>query len=69
MRIAPDSWKRILSDGKPTARVACPGCGFAAALAGTHTIDASGDVMPSLDCPKCDFHDHVTLIGWKGELP
>ena len=67
VRIAPDSWRRIRSDGQTTARVACPGCGFSATLRNSgHTIDSNGDMMPSLDCPRCQFHDHVTLIGWPG---
>lgn len=30
----------------------------------THTIKQDGTVDPSAQCPKCDFHEDVKLIGY-----
>lgn len=56
-------WQRT-ENGK-TAVIACPDCGKISSLA-DHEIDSIGVVKPSLMCPhdKCQFHDHVQLIGW-----
>lgn len=45
-----------------TARICCPVCGYAGLL--DHKIDATGLVTPSVQCPMCDFHEHVLLIDW-----
>lgn len=29
-----------------------------------HTIAIDGMVTPSVQCPKCGFHEHVKLIGY-----
>lgn len=60
------TWQRTTRDGKETARIACPYCGFAASLAETHEIDSTGRVTPSVVCPTddCAFHDYVFLHGW-----
>lgn len=44
--------------------VTCPGCGLKASL--DHDVADDGKVSPSLDCPECEFHAHVTLAGWGG---
>lgn len=38
----------------------CPKCSQAHSLT-THTIREDGEVVPSVVCGKCDFHDYVTL--------
>jgi len=42
--------------------VTCPGCGMKAGL--DHTVEANGDVNPSLDCPECSYHVWASLEGW-----
>ena len=61
------TWHR---DGAPdnilAVSVACPACGKIAGLE-DHKIDVTGEVSPSVVCPRegCIFHDWVTLYGWK----
>lgn len=38
----------------------CPKCGQVHQLV-THTVRDDGEVVPSVVCGKCDFHDFVTL--------
>lgn len=38
----------------------CPKCGQAHVLT-PHHVYACGDVLPSVVCGKCDFHDYITL--------
>jgi hypothetical protein len=61
--IDPDSWVAVVSDGKKTARVRCPGCKKWLLL--NHEIAANGEIAPSLDCPLCDFHAYGRLDGWR----
>lgn len=43
--------------------VVCPGCKTRMPL--EHTISAKGVVTPSLDCPRCVYHEsNVVLEGW-----
>ena len=58
-------WRRVQSEGVPTANASCPKCGLSASLS-DHDIAENGQVSPSLVCPgeTCDFHDNVTLVGW-----
>jgi ribosomal protein S27AE len=56
------SWMRITSDGRETARVACPRCGIAQSLA-DHEIATDGTVTPSALC-DCGFHEMIALDGW-----
>ena len=69
------NWKPVRIDGEPGAVFKCPKCGGEAVLggevqpkldAGGHTMDAEGNVSPSVVCPfdPCDFHQFVTLVGW-----
>lgn len=65
-----------LENGQRTATMSCPN-GHAASLS-QHTIHDDGRVEPSVECPdggryspdqqyacpKCSFHDYVTLEGW-----
>ena len=48
-------------------RVVCPNGhgGFIDA----HTIDATGVVTPSVECPRegCGWHANIRLLGWKKE--
>lgn len=61
----PGRWKEAVRDGKRTANVSCPGCGYVASLL-AHKILEDGLVQPSVICPKhCGFRDHVKLVGWK----
>ena len=49
------------------AIVTCPRCGRECSIGkATHSIGATGKVMPSMICPHdgCDFHEYVTLAGW-----
>lgn len=52
------------------ALLCCPGCGDKFHLANDpedgHTINASGNVVPSVVCPgeACKWHVHVELAGW-----
>lgn len=62
-------WKRITSDGKPTAIITCPSCGGFGSLA-NHNIAADGTVTPSLVCPwtkelGCSYHEMGKLEGWR----
>ena len=38
----------------------CPKCGQAHQLA-THAVRSDGEVVPSVVCGKCDFHDFISL--------
>lgn len=59
----PGEWRRVIIDGKATARLCCPGCHLHATL--DHEIDAEGRVTPSVDCPECSYHETgVVLEGW-----
>lgn len=63
--LRPGEYRRILSDGKPSARACCPVCGWVATL--DHEIDAQGNVTPSVQCanPQCKFHaEPVRLLQW-----
>jgi len=50
----------------PKAVVMCPN-GHSLFLGETHTIQADGQVMPSLVCgiDGCGFHKFVRLMGWE----
>ena len=62
--LAMGEWHLITSDGKLSARMACPGCGVNGSLAG-HEIDRLGNVTPSVDCTECEYHETgVILEGW-----
>lgn len=58
-------WRPVTVDGKPTAKVSCPGCGSVANL-DNFVIDENGIPDASLDCkhPGCTFHTTVVLMGW-----
>lgn len=45
--------------------VKCPTCGCIGNL--DHDVSSEGVVSPSLDCPKCIFHEFVILEGWDEE--
>lgn len=64
-RPGPAFWSRGTLDGVESIRVGCPGCALVATLQPTHSVDRDGMVSPSLDCPKCPFHDHVKLVGYQ----
>ncbi len=62
--LAAGEWHPITSDGKPSARMACPGCGANGSLA-DHEIDEAGNVTPSVDCTECEYHEvGVVVEGW-----
>jgi hypothetical protein len=62
--LAPGTWHPITADGKPSARMACPGCGANGSLT-DHEIDSEGRITPSVDCTQCDYHEvGVVLEGW-----
>ena len=42
--------------------VRCPQCENECPL--DHTVDAKGNVDPSLNCPNCPYHETVRLVGW-----
>lgn len=64
----PGTWSPRRIDGKNSASFVCSKCGDAATLA-DHTISSTGVVQPSVMCaaPNCDYHDHITLVGWVAE--
>ncbi len=63
--LAAGEWHPVIVDGKPSARMACPGCGANGSLA-DHEIDAAGNVTPSVDCTECAYHETgVVLEGWR----
>ena len=41
-------------------KMSCPLCGVEGDLT-EHSVGKDGAVTPSVDCPECDFHDHVRL--------
>lgn len=57
-------WQYVNVNGVTTARISCPECGVSASLEETHKIQKNGNVIPSIDCPKCSFHDFVMLKNW-----
>ena len=60
------TWLRIISDGRVSARMSCPGCGSTGTLT-LHEIDHLGNVTPSVDCEECDYHESgLVLVGWEG---
>ncbi len=60
------TWLRITFEGGVSARMTCPGCGTTGTLT-QHSIDAQGNVKPSVDCTECEYHESgVVLEGWKG---
>lgn len=57
----------INDDGSISPSVVCPNPVYA--IRPPTPELANHDMrMPTLDCPKCDFHNHITLIGW-GRFP
>lgn len=61
--MSPGEWFPVTSEGRLTARVACPDCGQVATL--DHDILADGTITPSLDCPVgCGFHEQGRLLEW-----
>jgi predicted RNA-binding Zn-ribbon protein involved in translation (DUF1610 family) len=63
----PGSWKGIVVQlGDRSASFTCPKCGTTMALV-EHRIDRRGKVWPSVVCPKpkCSFHEHIRLAGWR----
>lgn len=57
-----DKWFLVRADGLPAVRVYCPSCDVGALL--DHEVGPHGEVWPSLDCPNCNFHEHVKLKHW-----
>ena len=62
--IQPGPWWRWddLAAGGPRVEVKAP-CGHIGLL--DHEVQPDGTVTPSLDCPRCSFHDHVRLLEWR----
>lgn len=68
---APGTWWRHVFEDVKSVMVKCPRCGKIGEVsseAGEHHIFSTGEVQPSLACPRmgCDFHEYVTLEGWTG---
>jgi hypothetical protein len=67
----PASWRSWLfgPERLQGAAVVCPS-GHAFSIGGgrpfgsVHSIDAQGNVQPSVVCPDCDWHVMVRLQGW-----
>lgn len=64
-------WLRILSrpqgtmaQRRPMPILKCPN-GHRFAVAGGHSVEASGDVNPRVKCPECDWVALVQLDGWE----
>lgn len=70
-------WPSAQEDGRLSATLYCPGCAGPHSLS-AHAIMVNGVVSPSCaipphkseqaECSTCEFHDHVTLVGWPQEL-
>lgn len=58
-----NKWAFVNRNEKRILKIACPSCGQWGDLE-DHSIDEHGQVVPSVDCPECDFHDLVILIGF-----
>lgn len=61
----PGEYIQVLYEGKPTARIGCPGCGQSGIL--DHEIADDGTVTPSIQCPgdDCGYHETgCVLTGW-----
>lgn len=60
----PNTWKRVMADGKPTALYTCPN--GHTGLIDEHEISSDGTVSPSVVCTEngCDFHDYIKLRDW-----
>lgn len=57
-----DDWWLSKRNWQPVLYILCPECGIRAEL--QHVIRPGGKVEPSVDCPDCNFHEHITLEGW-----
>ena len=72
---APGTWWCHVGEVlKLLVMVKCPACGKIADIsleAGEHHIFSTGEVQPSLACPRdgCDFHEFVMLAGWPDDTP
>jgi len=58
-----DKWAFINRDGKQVLKLQCPQCKEWGDLE-DHSVDECGQVVPSVDCTECDFHDLVILTGF-----
>lgn len=61
------TWFTAKQDGRPEVFLVCQ-CGVSAPLLATHKISNTGEVQPSVVCDNCNFHEHIRLLGYKGEL-
>lgn len=73
-RMRPGEWRPLIGSDGLSAMICCPECQKEATLT-KHTIEANGEVRPSVvcpfgqvECPHCSFHVHATLVGWPEEL-
>ena len=57
----PLTWKAVRQEGNITADIICPNGHFGVL---DHEIAHDGIVTPSVDCPRCDFHDSIKLLHW-----
>ncbi len=69
---APGTWWTHAGEASKSVMVKCPRCGKIGGVGlgdGYHHILSTGEVQPSLVCPRlgCDFHEHVTLEGWSDD--
>lgn len=62
----PATWSLATGQGGFTALVNCPLCGRPGSLSRHHTIQSSGNVVPSVVCgfEDCEFHAYVFLEDW-----
>ena len=58
-----EKWLFVNCDDKRVLKLKCPGCGQWGYL-DDHSVDECGQVVPSVDCPECNFHDLVILTGF-----
>lgn len=62
------SWLPLQTPSGPSASFVCSNGHYGTLL--DHTIAEDGEVSPSVECTgvlngqKCDFHEHIKLIGW-----
>lgn len=67
-KMEPGTWMSAIRDDKPIIKIACPDCGKAGALEGTHTVDKAGGVHPSVVC-DCGYHETIYLVGGDFDPP
>ena len=56
-------WQLVYRDEQRIIKICCPVCEVWGDIP-DHTVHEGGIIVPSIDCPECDFHDVVVLKGF-----